>query len=354
LFLQSKLKTTVAAKSLTNANATNAKAGSEKLWMLTIKGSDYCSGGLDPDRPEEPAQHGSPAGRETDRFNLLIYVDIIFIDHLSGGTGGGQKVEYNTRYTRPHILHIHLTLFSHRKNSISTIWLLELNIFIFRNLKKKCPAISGVVTSTERRHGGGPEGLEGPRGDRRREKVTKYGLICRGGSEENELQLVDVHTRGSREEAAAGRKRGGGEGGRRQSEWGHGVSFFVCFRHHGYRVHWHSRGETGRSNRRKEKTLRGDTDPPLLVLLSVHHDDLALREGQLVRVVGDTVVDGFHSLRPLLLQVGTRAHRRVGSGWSSRAEVWWRRPHGALCLRVSGFFVCLIVLECFFRISVRN
>lgn len=46
----------------------------------------------------------------------------------------------------------------------------------------------------------------------------------------------------------------------------------------------------------------GDTDPPLLVLLPVHNDHLAFREGQLVRVVGHAVVDGFHSLRPLLLR----------------------------------------------------
>lgn len=55
----------------------------------------------------------------------------------------------------------------------------------------------------------------------------------------------------------------------------------------------------------------GDTDPPLLVLLSVHYDHLALREGQLVWVVGYTVVDGFYSLRPLLLRDGTKAHRQV-------------------------------------------
>lgn len=46
----------------------------------------------------------------------------------------------------------------------------------------------------------------------------------------------------------------------------------------------------------------GDTDPPLLVLLPVHNDHLALGKGQLVRVVGHAVVDGFHSLRPLLLR----------------------------------------------------
>lgn len=45
-----------------------------------------------------------------------------------------------------------------------------------------------------------------------------------------------------------------------------------------------------------------DTDPPLLVLLAVHHDHLALGEGQLVGVVGYTVVDGFDALRPLLLK----------------------------------------------------
>lgn len=53
--------------------------------------------------------------------------------------------------------------------------------------------------------------------------------------------------------------------------------------------------------------------PPLLVLLSVHHDHLALREGQLVGVVGYTVVDGFHSLWPLL-GVGLPRH----GGWRQR------------------------------------
>lgn len=45
-----------------------------------------------------------------------------------------------------------------------------------------------------------------------------------------------------------------------------------------------------------------DTDPPLLVLLSVHHYHLTLGERQLVRVVGHAVVDGFHSLRSLFLE----------------------------------------------------
>lgn len=36
------------------------------------------------------------------------------------------------------------------------------------------------------------------------ERVTKYGHFCRGGSEENKLQLVNVHTRGSTEEETAG------------------------------------------------------------------------------------------------------------------------------------------------------
>lgn len=45
-----------------------------------------------------------------------------------------------------------------------------------------------------------------------------------------------------------------------------------------------------------------DTDPPLLVLLSVHYDHLALREGQFVWVVCYTVIHGFYSLRPLLLK----------------------------------------------------
>lgn len=53
--------------------------------------------------------------------------------------------------------------------------------------------------------------------------------------------------------------------------------------------------------------------PPLLVLLSIHHDHLALREGQLVWVVGYTVVDGSHSLRPLFW-VGLPRRR----GWRQR------------------------------------
>lgn len=40
--------------------------------------------------------------------------------------------------------------------------------------------------------------------------MTKYGHICRGGSEENKLQLVGVRTRGSTEEETALGKRGGG------------------------------------------------------------------------------------------------------------------------------------------------
>lgn len=56
----------------------------------------------------------------------------------------------------------------------------------------------------------------------------------------------------------------------------------------------------------------GDTDPPLLVLLAVHHDHLAFGEGQLVRVVGHAVVDGFHSLGPLLLRDETHKLGSVG------------------------------------------
>lgn len=63
------------------------------------------------------------------------------------------------------------------------------------------------------------------------------------------------------------------------------------------------------------------TDPPLLVLLSVHHDHLALFECQLVRVVGHTVVDGFHSLRSLFLEHKTHGdvsvHPLVPSGTTS-------------------------------------
>lgn len=56
----------------------------------------------------------------------------------------------------------------------------------------------------------------------------------------------------------------------------------------------------GQSERRKKKPV--GTDPPLLVLLPVHHDHLALGERQLVRVVGHAVVDGFHPLRSLFLE----------------------------------------------------
>lgn len=56
---------------------------------------------------------------------------------------------------------------------------------------------------------------------------------------------------------------------------------------------------------------QADTDPPLLVLLSVHHDHLALRERQLVWVIGHTVVDGFHSLRSLFLENKTHGDAQV-------------------------------------------
>lgn len=53
-------------------------------------------------------------------------------------------------------------------------------------------------------------------------------IYCRGGSEENKLQLVNIHTRGSTEEATAVGKRGGGG-----EQRGHGV---FAFRHYGYSV----------------------------------------------------------------------------------------------------------------------
>lgn len=58
---------------------------------------------------------------------------------------------------------------------------------------------------------------------------------------------------------------------------------------------------------------RVDTDPPLLVLLPVHHDHLALGERQLVRVVGHTVVGGFHPLWPLFLENKAEVSHRVAS-----------------------------------------
>lgn len=47
---------------------------------------------------------------------------------------------------------------------------------------------------------------------------------------------------------------------------------------------------------------RQRTHPPLAVLLAVNYNHLPLTEGQLVRMVGRTVVDGLHPLRLLLLQ----------------------------------------------------
>lgn len=135
------------------------------------------------------------------------------------------------------------------------------------------------------------------------EKVTKYGHVCRGGREENKLQLVNVHTRASTEEQTAGGKREEEdteeEGARRcEPKWAHG---FSAFRRHGYRAHRHPHGENEIWPGAKNHNGMRDTDPPLLILLPIHHDHLALGEGQLVWVVGNTVVDGFHSLRPLLL-----------------------------------------------------
>lgn len=80
-------------------------------------------------------------------------------------------------------------------------------------------------------------GTSGDSGSSQTQRVTKYGHICRGGSEENKLQLVDVHTRGSTEEAAAaaGGKRGGGRGGDFWGGVGEGVvaarvrSWLLCF-----------------------------------------------------------------------------------------------------------------------------
>lgn len=51
-------------------------------------------------------------------------------------------------------------------------------------------------------------------------------------------------------------------------------------------------------------------EPPLLVLLAVHHDHLTLRERQLVGVVRYAVIDGLDSLRPLF-RVGLPRH----GGW---------------------------------------
>lgn len=54
-------------------------------------------------------------------------------------------------------------------------------------------------------------------------------------------------------------------------------------------------------------TRTAPTHPPLLVLLPVHDDHVALGEGQLVRVVGHAVVQRFD---PLRLQPGLREGRR--------------------------------------------
>lgn len=81
----------------------------------------------------------------------------------------------------------------------------------------------------------------------------------------------------------------------------------------------------------------GDTDPPLLVLLAVHHDHLALVEGQLVRVVGHAVVDGFHSLGPLLLRDET--HKLGSVGFAEKTSVKQSRVSAHECVQVRRVFL---------------
>lgn len=139
--------------------------------------------------------------------------------------------------------------------------------------------------------------------------MAKYGHFCRGGSEGNQPQLVDVHTRDFTEEAAVGGKRGFGGILARVSSWLSALAAVVttCTGIRGTRaghdLDWEQLCVLYSDNMLQvfKNTSIRDTDPPLLVLLSIHHNHLALREGQLVWVVGHTVVDGFNSLRPLLL-----------------------------------------------------
>ena len=144
----------------------------------------------------------------------------------------------------------------------------------------------------------------------RRERVTKYGHFCRGGSEENKLQLVDGSHKGLHRGSSSRRKK------RRRGNISRGEVMAFCFSRHGYRVRWHPWDQERDISRKSENVMQAskirrirslpDTHPPLLVLLSIHHDHLALGEGQLVRIVGYTVVDGFHSLRPFILRDQTK------------------------------------------------
>lgn len=148
-------------------------------------------------------------------------------------------------------------------------------------------------------------------------RVTKYGHFCGGGSEWNKSQLVAVHTRGAppRKSAAGGKKRQ--RGGISAREWGHGFLLWLPWlQNEPTSIHGTGAGQRAglgtalcsnvtasfHITDRGSTFSAGDTDPPLLVLLPVHNDHLALGEGQLVWVVGHAVVDGFHSLRPLLLR----------------------------------------------------
>ena len=110
---------------------------------------------------------------------------------------------------------------------------------------------------------------------------------------------------------------------RRPPEWGHGWLL---------RLPWLR--PTDRDVLCATSTRMCDTDPPLVVLLPVHHDHLALGEGQLVRVVGDTVVDGFHPLGPLLLGETPRGNCCDQAHTAQGATAWVGRRdtrHNSLC-----------------------
>lgn len=127
-------------------------------------------------------------------------------------------------------------------------------------------------------HNSSNSDLRGPDGDR----VNKYGHFSAAG-----WHLKRGLHRGSSSFFCCGWKKSIG-----QCE----VMAF-CRGFHGYAA----REEVDRALlKHHQQTV--NTDPPLLVLLSIHHDHLTLGEGQLVRVVGHTVVDGFHSLRFLFLE----------------------------------------------------
>lgn len=77
------------------------------------------------------------------------------------------------------------------------------------------------------------------------------------------------------------------------------------------------------------------TDPPLAVLLAVHHDQLSLAERQLVWTVRCTVVDGPHPLRPLLRKCssGFAGWRRRIMGGYDRTTLFFQRNRACRSLR---------------------